>query len=570
MTIPSSTASPTSTLKSTKSEDQSLDLARIATRHLHSNPPQMSVNAIDAKTTVCIWGRNSGKTETVLAPWFYRRAKAMPRGTSALVSTTYTRLLEMVIPALARGWERLGLEEGVHYWLYRYPDKDLGVAKPYRRPSSPQHCIFWWNGHCTQLISLDRKALSNGLRTQAIGGDECRLWDYDAFAESILPTFGGNAEHFGNMAEYCSMCLVTDMPRTAEGKWLFKYEDEHNEQIIGGILLLQDKVARLKLKAKEAREKNANTAKIEQQVRKWEKWLTEFRKRCVYVSYASTLDNAHTVPLATLRQYRRSLTKAEFNLSVLNKKLVQVEQCFYALLEPRVHGYYRTDYDYVDALPRQEMRRDWRWDGDLDVTRGLDIGLDYNNKCSNLIVGQVQGDEGCFLNHLWALNPLLLSDLMVKFNEYYRDYPTKQVRYIYDHTALITNADDNECYAQKVERKLTELGWEVEMHYIGQATEHQSRYEMWGDFFQGKKSLRFRYNRDTCKHWQIACLQTGTAYKETKKGLKFQKDKTTERSKLIPPYEASHAGEAGDQVAVFWLQNAYNISYDSEPDSMFG
>ncbi|WP_420154149.1 hypothetical protein [Siphonobacter sp.] len=549
--------------------DYSDELATIATKYIHSNPAQMVINALCAKTSIAIWGRNSGKTETVLSTFFYRVSKAMPRGTSALVSTTYTRLLEMVIPALQRGWERIGLKEGIHYWMNKYPDLP-GVPRPYRRPGDPKHCIFWWNGHVTHMVSLDRKSLANGLRTQAIGGDECRLWNYDSFAESILPTFGGNQEHFGDLPEYCSLCLVTDMPRDPGGKWLFNYEKEMNESLIGAILVLQDKIARLKLKAKELKDQaKAIPDKLQRSIKRWEKWIAKLRRKCVYISYASTLDNIHTVPLETLKQYRRSLSPLEFDFSVLNKKMTQVENCFYGFLSPNNHGYYNTNYEYIDSLPKgQEFKRNWKCDKDVNPYKPLDLSFDYNNKCSNLAIGQVQYGEAKFLNHLWALNPLLLTDLVEKFNEYYKDFPTKKVRYIYDHTALVKNADTNESFAMKVEKKLKELGWQVEAHYIGQATEHQERHQMWGDLFKGLKALKFRYNRDTCKHWQIAALQTETKYRETKKGIRFAKDKSSERSSLIPPYEATHITEALDALIVFYLRTAAKAGYVPVADSI--
>lgn len=76
---------------------------------------------------------------------FRRCVEEMPGGAFAFVANTYSNLEDNIMPAVQKGWQLMGLIEGVHYV------KDTRPPESWRRKCSVivddyKHVYSFWNG----------------------------------------------------------------------------------------------------------------------------------------------------------------------------------------------------------------------------------------------------------------------------------------------------------------------------------------------------------------------------------------------------------------------------------------
>jgi hypothetical protein len=135
---------------------------------------------------------------------------------------------------------------------------------------------------------------------------------------------------------------------------------------------------------------------------------------------------------------------------------------------------------------------------------------------------------------------------------YYRFHKTKVVNFIHDNTAIARSASSDFSFADEWREVLENNGWQVNMIYIGQASEHQTRYYAWTKICsEYDKSLpRFEYNKTNCKQWKRSC--EGAGLKQV--GDKIKKDKSNELDRNTDPQDATHLSEAGDTLFMYYYK----------------
>lgn len=518
---------------------------------LHYNKPQLLVHLVMAQVIVCVWGRRTGKTEGPMADFTLRNVHAMPRSNGFLVGTTYEQLLTRTLPPLVAAWAKQGYHQDVHYWIRRFPPAQLRVPKAYRTPLKADHYIQWYNGSGIYLVSQDRPGTINGVATQWGAGDEAKFLNVNKLREETLLTLSGNAEHFGTLSCYLSLMFCSDMPTTSRGTWLLDYEALMDKDAVQLVLQVQQLRHALLAELEDATLSQKKRANREARVAELNEYLNELRKDLVYYSEATTLDNIHALGLAPIKQFKRTLNEVVFNSSVLNHKVLKVENGFYSLLSEDSHAYDATNYDYLDRLHidyANPAEADSRWDADVNPLEPLDVALDYNNDINSLVVGQEQGRRYNCVNSLFVLGSdgLLLRDVVKKFCAYYKPHQNKVVNYFYDHTAVARSASSNLSFADEVIDEFRAQGWLVVERYIGQSSSHHSRYLFWGMLFNGDARLpRWGYNRTRFAQAAVSMQQAPVK----KLGEFFKKDKGSERRNSgVKPEEATHLSEAADTL----------------------
>lgn len=510
----------------------------------HMNLPQLLFKLVMAQINIVLWGRATGKTEGPMAMFTLDNIYKMPRSNGFLLGTTYEQLLTRTLPPLFAAWEGYGIRQNEHFWIGRFPEQKLKIQKALRSPLKADHYIQFNNGSGIYLVSQDRPGTINGVRTQWGAGDEAKLLDAEKMRSEVLLTMAGFADHFGHLSNYLSLLFCSDMPNTSKGNWLFDYKDQVDEETINAILQCQMKI--LELKGLLERVGPSKRLVLQKDILKFEGYLNELRKNTVFVSLASTLDNIHALGLTAIKNFKLTLSDIEFQLSVLNKRILAVENGFYGLLSEDEHGYDSVNYDFVDTLemePGKTLVKDCRWDADLDRNAPLDISCDYNNAINSVVVGQERGRQYRFINTLFVKRPLLLKDCVAKFCEYYKHMNTRHVNYYYDHTAVARSASTDLSFADEWCQELEKAGWTVTKVYIGQAPGHSSRYMLWEYAFSGDNRVStFRFNKTNSKDWQVSCQQA----KVIRSGGVFKKDKSSEKDTKLPQEQATHISEAGD------------------------
>jgi hypothetical protein len=529
-------------------------------RKIHYNIPQLEFSMIRPQLGTCIWGRGTGKTEGPGAEFVARNAIDMPGSLGGIVSITYDKLLNMIIPALKIGWERMGFKENVHYWIRKAPPEDLDIPKAYRQPDTNQHLIKWFNGSAQLLISIDRLHIANGASLAYIYADEVKFFPREKFKEVLL-TLRGQAHLYGDLSCCESLLLTTDQPRPEmPGDWIFELEKDSDEETAGVILALTYEIHQLSQELQSVKSKR-RISQIEKEIDRYLDDINLLRKGLNYTSRASTLDNVHALGLNVIENYKKTLTVYEFALSVLNKKPDKAENSFYHLLNDDKHGYYAPNIDYIDGLDNRVREKDCRWDGDLIFDAPLELGCDYNSAINWVTIGQDKEDSFDVINSMFVLKPKKIKDLVAKFDRYYshKKKVNNTLIFNYDHTAIGESAKDDISFADEWISLLSAKGWNVVPHYIGQSSGHRSRYYLWEAVLSGDHRLpRFRINLANNIDLMISLKATIT--RKDKKG-DFGKDKSSELKKAIPAEHATHGGEALDSLV--WAKYKPLIKGDS-------
>lgn len=528
----------------------------MARKRIHRNIPQLLVEAIWAQYTYVVWGRGTGKTEGVAAPRALHNFKALPKSNGFILGETYSQIKGRTLPAMMAAWEQYGFVEDKHYWVGKMPPSKLNLPKPYRSPKQDalKHYVSTLTGAGLYMFSQDRPGISNGARTHWGIIDEAKFINKVQFDQETMPTMiaAPPDKSFIKKPEYKSLLFLSDMPNKPKAMWLLKARDVMEQEFIEQILWLQKQIVTLQEKLEAAAE--STKIKIIAKLAKLEGYLAELRIGTTYFSTATTLDNIHAIGLDSIQHMLRTLTVFDFELSVLNKEILKLEENFYSILDEDKHGYNMDNFAFLDNMKvtTKIPARTCEWDGDIQFKKALDIACDYNNKINSVVTGQSTRDERKyrFLSSIYVKRPFLLKDCVDKWHKYYKHHQKscKVVNYYYDNTAIAKRADTNISFADQWVDRLTELGWIVVRHYIGQASEHESRKNFWDTLLSGTDARlpQFEFNKTNAASWQVSAENTGIRYMGAQKVLK--KDKRPEEDINVPPERAPHIAEAGDTL----------------------
>jgi hypothetical protein len=511
------------------------------------NKPQQIANLVMAKEEYGVWGRGTGKTEGPMAMRSIALANMMPRGATGMVGATYMQILTRTLPALEKGWQRYGYKPGVHYWIGKKPPKHLKIKDAIYNPRNPEHTIFWWNGHAFHFMSLDRPGLANGKTVDAIMGDEARFLNYTRYMDDIAPTNRGNRELFGHLALHHAITFYTDMPTDQTGKWILEKEKQMDRQQCTELLNLQLAYNNLKIKIKLEGDKSSVHSR--RKLRAIGEALNSLRKNSVFYSEASSLANIEVLGEEQFKQWKRELKPHIYQASVLNKRIIHVENGFYPLLDLEKHSYDSYNYSYIDGIGlslNRDTIQDCRFDNDIDKKKPLDIAFDANARHNCVVTGQERPEEYRVLSSMFVKDNDRLQELLANWIAYYKCHPKKEVNFIYDHTFVGTDALRIKSYADVITDTLRAAGWKVIRNNIGKQPLHDTRFRMWGMVFKEdtEKFKRIRINKGNCAQLLIS-LQRAGMYMS---GKLHQKDKRDEGNKLMPPEDTTHHSDAFDTL----------------------
>ena len=525
----------------------------IPTKELHRNIPQLLLETVFARIMLLIWGRGTGKSFGGIAPLISRCAMEMPRSVGAVGCDSYRHLIGDLLPEYIKSWEALGLKENIHYWDRKNPPANRKIPKAYRPVLIPKDAIFWGNGSATKLFSMNFNALTVGNSIDYLFLDEVKDVKEDRAKKTIL-TVRGNDEYFKGKSCHGMIVFATDMPDNPDAFWIFEYENLVDDSIIEQIILIEKQIndIRLQLLGDISLRKQGY---LEGQLKEWGEIINELRKETAFVSLASTLDNLHAIGFDKVKTFQQTLTKLEFSLSVMNERLTKLDKCFYPDIRENEHSYSADNNAFIYTLEKGQ-KQDCRWDTDVNKYEPLDVGFDANGALCYLAVGQIQGNEGKFLNEIYVEYPLKIGDAFQKFCDYY-GYPyqiNRNVNLFFDSTMIGEDANRTqaETFKQVAINTLEKNGFVVNLIDMGVPLNHKTRYNEFGNILNNKCEIVFRYNKYNCKHWKKAADNTTWKLRVTQSGKTFEKNKLPEKSK-IPPLQAQHPTDAVDSLVMGWL-----------------
>lgn len=539
-------------------------------KEIYYNQPQIRSMLIEPNEEYAIWGRGTGKSDGLIAPRLYQWITKMPRSTTVLVAATYQQHLTRTLPAILRGWERMGFVRDRDYFFGQRAPKSWKWPTPLTMPMKTQYLIHTRFGSGIVLASQDRPGSTNGLSIDAIAGDEAKFLSQEKFEQELFPAMRGNRDRFGHLSCHFAVLLASDMPIASSAQWLLEKEDLMTHDRVELILGVQYEMIKIQNTLTRKTLTESTRRKRLQQLRSYMRILNEMRRGdsskgispCRYYSEASSYENIHVLGVDYFNKMKSQLTDLNYSTSIENNRLKQLANGFYPDLDEDIHGYDKVNYSYLTNLGYDFERTtdvDSRQDGDVSSHDILDIALDYGGSLNCMVVGQSFADEYRFLKSMHVKGSEKLHHLITKFKKYYRHHHNKCVRYYYDHTAIGEDAVREISFFQEVVKQLRkddEHGsWAVMETPCGQAPGHQTKFDFWGKLLTDadERLPRFRYNRHNCEDWAASCMMAPA--KQGRHGI--EKDKTSERRRdksgnfVISQEKATHYSDAGDTLAFF-------------------
>ena len=517
---------------------------------------QATVSNFDSRNTTVEAARATGKTSGMLAPRELRCVNSMPRGFGAFLGVSLKQLFMKTVPQLNASIEEVtGLREGVHFVMGHAP-KRLGFKEPLVRPKVWEQCIHFWNGHVIMMASTSVRAALNGTNLCHCEADECRFMKKDTIYGEVLPALRGIVtDHPGFDEEknhlFRSTMFVSDAPLTRSQSWM---HDRKGQQTM-------DVNRELAALIKEANDVFRDTGIDISQTDKFKKEILRLRcQSSIFFSFSS-LENIEILGESYIREQKRNLSEAQFNIAILNLDKDTYADGYYVCYDPNVHLYDNDDYEQLEVASKKYMRktqtmiteggRTLRVDGesidlsalrkcddctmDVDIipTEPLRIAFDYNSKISCVVTGQTPSRFNSqilkVLSSFAYIKTDRLEGLCTRWCKYYAPHQVtcKDVIFYYDATAKqggsygSAYADETKYY-NIVKRVLRKHGWRVIEVSMGTPMAHDRKYEIINNCFSGVMKPIVRINRENNQFLSTSLENAGVL-------PGFKKDKSKEK-----------------------------------------
>jgi hypothetical protein len=508
------------------------------------NRAQMEVMAVGAKDTTVIASRGVGKTEGIDAPWFVKMIYAMPRSNGAILSPTYSKLMQNTLPSFCTALGNMGFIRGIHYFVGEKAPARLNFIKPYIEPIDYKYVIHWYNGTIAHLISFDRPMSANSMSLDWFMGMEAKFLDKNKIDNEVTQANRGT-KYFSQCPWHHATLYTSDMPTNSSAKWLIERERLADPDLINMIKVVY--LQYLETKYKE------QTEYYVKKLRQLKKQLDELRSMAYYYVEFDIFENIELIGEKRIAELKRELPPLIFRTSILCEKLRKIPNGFYSALDEKKHYYDRFNNEYIDSLGYDFDKTtvsDCRNDGDITLTLPLRIALDYNAAINSLVVAQVDDtNEMRTLKSFYVKTPRKVRDVVKDFCEYYKHHNTRSVIFYYDHTAVWTNPADNDTMETLVREELTYNGFNVISVYMGQAMRHDQKHHHINESLRGGNPnyVKPTFNRHNNEYLLLAMEHAGI--KVGPHG--FQKDKSAEKEPDTPDKpdeQKTHITDAWDTL----------------------
>ncbi|OLY92282.1 hypothetical protein SAMN05444008_11548 [Cnuella takakiae] len=506
------------------------------------NLSQALIHIINANVCYNTWPRAGGKTSGGIGPRILHLSETMPRSQIGLICDTFERIDKSLLPGLKAYWgEELGLLEDIDYVVGKRPPDHW--TKPLFVPKDWGRVVAFQTGFIVCQISLAVNGSANGFNLQAVIGDEVKYWDEAKFKSEVKPAIRGGRKHFGHLPEFQSQWFFSDKypSKGADISWVLKKKADVDWDAVQTVFDLQLYAISLQQQA-EACESESTRYRYEKELEEIEALLRELRKDLVYYRDAQPYENQEALGDKFFRDLKRDLSEFEYDVAVKN-------------MDP--------DKAIVPYYPDFTQEHLYNFPYDVNPNKGLIISLDYQHSITPVVTAQfdqLPGSPWTTLNFVQSLHsiPGDLNRAMEMWCEAFADHQEKLVYYIYDHTA-IARSPYGSTYKDMVCAYLAARDWAVVEVFTGDAPDHGVKYEAIRKWLrcQADKAIRMNEARNTFLKKSIEKTDAELVNGKTKK------DKRSERSKRIPPEEATHYPDTFDMIVWGALELELVPMYDT-------
>lgn len=530
-----------------KSLNQVNDPAGNIEHDLYLNSAQLRCILADPKELYAILARGTGKSTEILAHLTLNRVSDMPRATFLILGRTYKQIKTRTLPGTVMGWEKRGMIEGKHFVVGKKPPANW--PRSYFSPIDYTHFISFYTGTGFHLGSQDRPGLVNSLTVWGIFGDEAKFLNEERFKEDAAATNRGDLNAFPGNPHNRGIWLTSSMPPIPEGNWLYNMEDRMDPKQIYEVLQLAYHIETLKQKYNKA-PKNKRSG-IQRKLDYFLKWLRFRQQDSVLYTEASSLANIHILRPDHIQQMQEIL-KGKFNTEILNFRPKHAVNSFYANLQP---NHFYNDFNYTNHYDRFSYRQiskheNCLGDNDLIKSKKLIIGMDFGARINCIVTAQKMDStrDIRFLKNHFVTSPHIVDDVCLDWCKYYEAHGEKEIDMWYDRTGNNRVPNSRITYAQQAKRIFEKHGWTVNLKTKGGSNPlHDKKFLLWNLMLLEREPRFFkvRINESNCNELKQSMQFAPT--KEDKDGT-IHKDKKSERSKTIPPEEATDLSDAADCI----------------------
>lgn len=515
------------------------------------NDGQFEVFNMMPRKFVGICSRRFGKTHGIQGPYLIRMVSYMPGGKSFIYCATLKQGLTRTIPGTIAAIEDItGLRHGVHFFVGCKAPRSAGFPDPITGSFNWEHCIHWYNGHITHILSQDIKFSANSLTLDGGLIDEARIIKKEKVDQELMLAISGTPGRFEDCPLKKSVWITTDRPLTREGQWVVALEANATPEIEQR---LAESIERYLFMERQG------------YPRRWlEKefaLMNELRRDCYLYREFNTLQNLPVVGIDYIKDMERILPKRIFDISILNKRVKKASDGFYAAFDATKHTYVVDSADKMEDFrvtvkptPRNRISDSFETydfkrlqehscflDLDIDPKQSLNIAFDYNAKINWVVTGQkglINGIERLMvLSSMFVKDERRLREVCEDWCTYYEPHRinNNRVNYYYNQTAKqkrYANNDLNERFYETVIATLRSRGWNVNAVDMGEAMLQMTKFYLLDDAFKhryntkkGKPNLYPYINKDNNEYLIAAIENTETCDKYDG----FGKDKSGEK-----------------------------------------
>lgn len=460
-------------------------------------------------------GRGTGKS-TILA-WFIAKAcKTMPGAIVILVGANFVQILTRTFLSTKQGLKMFGIYEDIDYVVGKC-GKDRGFKMPEVQPNSWRNAIHFSCGLVILMVSLDVKDSGRGLNSHAVIGDEALTFDQERLSDNVQKTNrGGNI--WSKVPEMLNAeILVSSTPMTKAGQWFVKRED-----------------------------------------------ISIKNPKDYCFLKANAMVNAENLPKDYFtKALADSKSQLHYDAEIMNIRVPQVTDGFYAQLRPEIHYYkhkYNVDYLYDIGFSeyKESQHYNCNHDGDLMISAPLELTVDFGSRINCALVSQPNPltNEHRFLKEFFVKHSLDYIDLMRNFSDYYKPKQSfNRTINLYHDTAGFHEKRKRsaaETYSDEIIKFLRGEGWRVVLKVSKKDTNplHNDKFLVINNILKRREQRipRILINSDNCPNLIISMEN---AEIEIKARDDYRKDKSSERSKELAQEKATHLSDCFD-YNVYW------------------
>lgn len=457
-------------------------------RKMYWNPKQQLFLEGRQPLKLFLGGRGSGKTHSL---GINQRAKlaSMPKSKGFLAAATYNQIMTKTLPAMINSWSLFGLIEGEHYVIGVQPPK--WFDKPLSPPKKFANVISFFNGRCVEMVSLDRPDLVRGGSYDDGDIDEAALLKHENWTKILLPATRGNRHIFRNKPHHHQVCFYTSIPWKPSGYWIMEFEEKQKA------------------------------------------YPDEY-----FVVEATAYDNIDILGQKGIDRMKREMPYSEFQVEVMNERVIRVEGCFYEALNLERHTYtpkYTYKQNDVGLLVTDRAH-------DYDSDQPLDTTWDFGGWFNCVGVWQEEDMIERMINSFHGTTDASLRKVVNDLCNHYSDHRNRLIR-IWGEPRGHDRRPSTPSIYEQIADMFEARGWTVViMVQPGYATKKQAEHREFINTILGEQDGRLpkvRINEETNRSPLIALQSTET----DKDG---GKDKSKERDRGFPQEHATHYTDGFD------------------------